>query len=104
MPYDPPPSSEQVHQIRQSAPSLQRVCEDAAESDGEVVVAERVFPSSEYTFLYNKHEITIVKSRLIMRGYAVDTKTVMDSKSSKLILVVEQDTVRRKEVRAEKLK
>ncbi len=103
---DPAPRIEQVHQTIRTAPTLLTVCQDAAESDGdgEVVVAVREFPASEYTFLFNKHEIAIVKSKLIMRGYAVDTKTVMDSKCSRLILVVENNTTRQMAVRAEKLK
>lgn len=101
---DPSAPIQHVQTTNRVAQSLQKACEDAAELDGEVVVAIREFPSSEYTYIYNRHEISIVRARLQMRGYYVDTKTVMDSKCSKLVLVIENDTTHRREVHAEKLK
>ncbi|CAN5440345.1 hypothetical protein BH10CYA1_BH10CYA1_62140 [soil metagenome] len=85
-------------------PDLLAKCEDAAALDGEVVVAIRVFPASEYQYLYNRHDISIVRAKLLMRGYLVDTKTVMDSRCSKLVIVIENDQDSKKEVHAEKLK
>lgn len=105
MPYDDPAVRvQEVRQANRTSLDLQTMCEDAAELDGEVVVAVREFPASEYKYLYNRHQISIVRERLIMRGYAVDTKTVMDSKCSKFILVIVNQTSRTKEVHAEKLK
>ncbi|RTL43638.1 MAG: hypothetical protein EKK48_07790 [Candidatus Melainabacteria bacterium] len=105
MPTDSPePAKRQVQiSVDRSSPDLQADCERAAAFDGEVVVAVREFPSSEYKYLYDRHEISIVCARLPMRGYSVDTKTVMDSKCSKLILVVEAQIYRTKTVQAEKL-
>lgn len=106
MPNDAPePNKQPAHQIcvDHSSCDLESDCESAAELDGEVVVAVREFPACEYKYLYNRHQISIVCARLSMRGYAVDTKTVMDSTCSKLILVVENQTYRTKTVHAEKL-
>ena len=105
MPYDEAPARiEQAPPANQLYPQLLAKCEEAAELDGDVVVAIRVFPASEYQYLYNRHDISIARAKLLMRGYLVDTKTVMDDKCSKLVLVIENDQISKKEVHAEKLK
>ncbi|CAN5511105.1 hypothetical protein BH10CYA1_BH10CYA1_52910 [soil metagenome] len=101
---EPVAHKEEIRFVDRHSLDLQSVCESAAELDGEVVVAVREFPSIEYKYLYNRHQISIVRARLEMRGYSVDTKTVMDSKCSKLILIIENDTSRTMTVHAEKLR
>jgi hypothetical protein len=109
MPYEepnPPPRIQEVRKAPSTARDLRLACETAAEIDGEVVVAVRQFPSSEYTYFYNPHDVSYVRSKLELDGYAVDSKIVMDSKCSKLILVIENEneSKRSKIVHAEKLK
>ena len=108
MPYEepnPPPRIQEVRKAPSTARDLRLACETAAEIDGEVVVAVRQFPSSEYTYFYNPHDVSYVRSKLELDGYAVDSKIVMDSKYSKLILVIENenDSKRTKIVHAVKL-
>jgi hypothetical protein len=103
MSYDTPPEpAKQVQQAAQTSQDLLSRCQADSEHI-EVVVAVREFPDSEYSFFYSKHEITIAQTKMIMLGYAVDTKTVMDSKCSKLILLIDKDIVRQRVVHAEKL-
>jgi hypothetical protein len=109
MPYERPNPLPRIQEVRK-APSLARdwrlACENASELDGEVVIAVRRFPSSQYTYFYNPHDVSFVRSKLEMDGYAVDSKIVMDSQCSKLILVIENenDSKRTKIVHAEILK
>ena len=104
MPYDDPsPRIEQIRQTDRTGADLEEACRNAAEVDEDVVVAERVFPAKEYKFLYDRHYIAIVEARLIRRGYAVDTKIVMNDKCSQLVLVIEKDRWSDKEVHAERI-
>ena len=100
---DPSPRTAQIRQADETEPDLERRCEEAAQLDQDVVVAIREFPSPDYKYLYDRYEISIVQARLIRHGYTVETKIVMDKRCSQLILVVENDTRRHKEVHAEKL-
>ena len=98
---EPPPRTEHVQHIDQTTTELQTKCETVAEAGGEVTVAIRRFPEAEYQFLYDRHEISIVQAKLTMRGYCIETKTVMDSKCSRLVLAIQNDVARKRIVHAE---
>jgi hypothetical protein len=94
--------TKQVQQAVRTSQDLQSKCQADSEHV-EVAVAIREFPNTEYTWLYSKHDISIAQAKMAMQGYAVDTKTVMDSKCSTLVLIVDKDLWRKKEVSAERL-
>jgi hypothetical protein len=86
------------------APDMQSQCLAAAADGKEVVLAVRIFPSEEYEFVYNKTEIMITETRLKQLGYILDTRTVMNSKCSKLVLVIDENRMVHREVKAERIK
>ena len=103
MSYDKAPEpAKQVQQAVRTSQDLQSRCQADTEHV-EVVVAVREFPNTEYSYLYSKHDISIAQSKMAMRGYTVDTKTVMDSTCSKLVLLIDKDIWRQKEVLAERV-
>jgi hypothetical protein len=92
---------QQIEHRRSDGPDeLETICENACETDGQVVLAIRRFPDDEYQFLYNKHDIAIVRGRLVGLGYSTETKIVMDSKCSRLVLIIERNLTSSKEVHA----
>jgi hypothetical protein len=86
------------------APNLEGDCLKVVDTTGEVLLGTRVFPDSDYKFFYSKAEILYVRAKLAHSGYLVDVKTVMDEKTSRLILTVEKEQYCQKDVKAEKLK
>ncbi len=98
---EPPPQTEHVQHTDQTTTDLQTKCEGVAEAGGEVTVAIRQFPNADYQFLYDRYEISIVEAKLTMRGYCIETKIVMDSKCSRLVLAIQNDVGRKRIVHAE---
>jgi hypothetical protein len=97
--------AQQVQQAKQTqtAPDLEAQCREAAETEGDIVIASREFPDEAYKYAYSRVEISIVRARLQMQGFAFDTKIVMGQKCSRLIWTVQRNTCAEREVHAEKL-
>jgi hypothetical protein len=105
MPSDCPDLNvSEVRQLKAADESLQQKCVTASEKGSDVVVAVRKYPNDSYDYFYQDAEIVYVQSKLRLLGYSVETKTVMDSKCSKLVLIVEKNTICIKQVKAERLK
>lgn len=104
MPFDSQQQPQQLEKRVNTRLDLEAKCKDAADKgEEEIVVAVRNFPDAEYKFVYPRCEISIIQARLSLQGYSVDTKTVMDDKCSKLVLIVEKNIQRQREVHAERL-
>jgi hypothetical protein len=81
--------------------TLENVCEQSAEDGEEIVLAVRVFPDTEYHYFYKRPEIIYVQTKLTLKGYQFEIKTVMTEKLSRLVLVVEKRVLVQREVKAE---
>jgi hypothetical protein len=67
---------------------LMRICEE----NGEVTVAVRIFPSDEYKWQYPPTLVSVARARLEASGRATEIDTVMDSNTSRLVLVTSAPT------------
>lgn len=68
---------------------IQKTSKDLSEQSGDVLIAERVFPSSKYKWIHQKAYVSAVRAQLDIQGRRSELRTEMDSKGSRLILWIE---------------
>lgn len=68
---------------------IEKTSQDLSEQSGDVLVAERIFPSSKYKWVYQKSYVSAVRAQLELHGRRTELRTEMDSKGSRLILWIE---------------
>lgn len=60
-----------------------------SDMSGDVLVAERMFTSTKYTWKFNRQYIAAFRAQLEMENRRSELRTEMDSKGSRLILWIE---------------
>jgi hypothetical protein len=102
---DPPPPIPTCERrpCTRSAAELVASCIAASRTSGKVVIATRTFPSEDYLFSYNDYDVSIACAKLNILGYGVDTRVIMDSHCSKMVLCVERLIQRSRSVQAERV-
>jgi hypothetical protein len=99
----PPIPTCEMRPSTHSAAELVASCIAASGTSGKVVIATRTFPSEDYQFSYSEYDVSIACAKLNILGYGVDTRVIMDSHCSKMVLCVERLVQRSKSVQAERV-